>query len=146
MRKIYGLIFSGLFLGGCRSAEMEALGVHMLKSFFFISLLGALIVVIIFLMNRLITANGETNNRACSIVGVLFFPVLIFVALRLKFESNWIMIFSALIFGGIIGWFSYAIDELLISFWERRVASIPISLGIALGGWLTILLFTHVMI
>lgn len=131
---------------GCETTpQIKAIGMSMFSNLMLVALFVAVVISLIFVMNKLITdKNGLTNEKACSIVGVIIFPLLFLVVLGSKFGFNWVTISVSIVMGGTVGYFCYALDELIGSFWEYKKYTVPATLGLILGGWFFVMLFTHV--
>lgn len=141
----FSIIFASSFLGGCATPELAAIGFHMLKSLVLAIPFTVAVIGIIFLMNKwIVHPDGRTNERICSIVGLGIFPLLIAAFFGLIIGFDWIVVIPCIIAGGIIGWYSYTLDEMMESFWENRRKTVPGALGVLLGGWIIILMFTNV--
>lgn len=133
-----------LFFGGC-SPEVAAFG----KSTFFnlafiVPLLTAAILIIFALNKLLVDKNGQTKNGFCSLVGAPILAVIFAAAVGLKFGFALPAVIVGAALGAVIGFFSYTLDELMTNFWEERRVTVPGVLGLIIGGWFTISIFTHV--
>ncbi|MFA5986098.1 MAG: hypothetical protein WC819_01970 [Parcubacteria group bacterium] len=134
-----------IFLSGCDSPQITSVESHVFKSLLFIGPFIGMMSWCIFLMNKhIVREDGRTDERRCSIVGIIVFPVFFVGAFGWEFGFNWISMTIAVIGGMIIGWFSYTLDELMLNFWEERRTMIPAICGLLLGGWMCTIMFTHV--
>lgn len=144
MKKIPLLVLP-LLLGGCASSEVaqfgRGLGLNLLWSASFVSV----VIFVIFEMNkRILHRHGGTNERLCSIVGVVLIPLLFVGGVGIRFGFGVWPVSIAVVFGSIIGWFSYVIDELLLDAWENRETTVPLGLGIVMATYMTAMLFAYV--
>ncbi len=144
MKKIPLLVLP-LLLCGCASSEVaqfgSELGLNLLWSASFVSV----VVFVIFEMNkRILHRHGGTNKRLCSIVGIVVIPLLFVGGVGIRFGFGVWPVSIAVVFGLIIGWFSYVIDELLLDAWENRETTVPLGLGIVMATYMTAMLFAHV--
>ena len=138
------LLIAGAVFTGC-SEQLGALGGTFARSLLFVLPFIAVMIGIIFAMNKwIVDSRGATNERLCSAVGVVSFPVLFFVAFYLYWGWSWWVIGAAFLLGGPIGWFSYTLDELLVEFWENRVVTLPGLVGLILGGAVIVSFFTGI--
>lgn len=147
MKKLaYAVVFClPALLGGCATPELDAIGIHIFRTFLFAVPVVSIAIAAIFLLNRwIIRSDGRTNELVCSIVGVILFPAYFSAVFGTVFGFNWIVITLCLIVGGVIGWFSYTLDELMESFWENRRMTVPGAAGIVFAGWAVLLMFSHV--
>jgi hypothetical protein len=131
---------------GCAevSPQLQAIGMTFARGAGFSIPFMTGLIVLIFLMNKFITKHGRTNDQLCSIIGVITFPLIWFGVLYWRFGFSWIIIAVSAAAGGLTGWFSYMIDELLENYWEQRVITIPGTLGLLLNGVLVSTMFTAV--
>lgn len=145
-KKVLSLCAPLVFLAGCSSGsdQIDAIVKNLLQNtLFFIPFIFG-IGVIIFLMNKYIAADGVTNNRWCSILGVILFPPGFYFFLSPRFGTHWTSVTIYIILGLLIGWFSYVIDELILGFWENRKITVPGLIGLILGGVLIFTFFSDV--
>ena len=139
---IWLLVLSSIFTAGC-SDQLGALGGTFMRSLLFVLPFIAVVIGIIFAMNKwIVDSRGRTNDRLCSIIGVITFPIIFTVAFALYWSWDWWVILIAVGLGAPIGWFSYTLDELMESFWENRVVTIPGLIGLVLGGAIIVSFFT----
>lgn len=127
------------------SNQLTAIFQHLLTSLLFIIPIVIVTVAIIFLLNRFLTdKNGRTNDRACAIIGLVIFLPLYLVVFINKWGMGWQPILAAIVLGGLIGGLSFTLDEIMIDFWKNRRVTLPAVLGLLLGGWLWVTMFSQV--
>ena len=135
-----------IFLAGCSigSDQIDAIVKNLFRNtLFFIPFIFA-IGAVIFLMNKFIARNDVTNDRWCSILGVIIFPTGFYFILSARFGTHWIAVTIYIVLGLVIGWFSYVTDELILGFWENRKITVPGLFGLILGGVMLITFFSGV--
>jgi hypothetical protein len=145
-RKVLLLFVPVVFLAGCSSGsdQIDAIVNNLFQNtLFFIPFIFG-IGAVIFLMNKFIAINGITNDRWCSILGVIIFPIGFYFILSARFGTNWIAVTIYIVLGLLIGWFSYVTDELILGFWENRIITVPGLFGLILGGVMFITFFSSV--
>lgn len=145
MRKRYLALLWPFALGGCTSKEVANLGTALATNLLWSALFSAVVVSLIFVMNRFIVGkDGRTNEKLCSIIGVILFPGVFAGGVGLGFGFSFWPMTVAVLVGGLVGWFSYTLDELMNHAWEHKDVTVPAVLGLVIGGYVLTAMFTHV--
>lgn len=138
-------VFLPFFLSGCASSEVAQLGRELAGNLAWSASLVAVVVLVIFAMNRwILHRHSGTNERLCSLVGIVLIPLLFVGGVGIKFGFGFWPIAIAVVLGAVVGWFSYVIDELLLDAWENRETTVPIGIGLVMAAYMTAMLFAHV--
>jgi hypothetical protein len=123
-----------LVIPGCYGTEA---GLAMWRIFTNLAFFGLLVFVstaLCFALNKYVSdKEGRTLERWCSVAGVIVYPLLFLAFASFKWGFNWPTIAGSLVLGGIVGWFSYTLDELMEKFWEKRRITLPAVLGLTVG-------------
>ena len=139
------LVLCSVFMTGCVTDQIATLGIMITSTLINVTLGTTFLLVVVFTLNKTIKTDGQTNDLAVSIIAtIIFIPSFLLIA-RYYWGLNWITIPISIIVGGLLGWFSYVLDDLLADGW-RDAKGILLGgySGLVFGGTLTVFMFSAV--